>query len=97
MIFFLNASNIGLHGRHIPFSNAKLREAEFADKTALYLHGDLDNLHKTEMALATFYKASGVLLIGTNTWHFGLGMKTLHYGICIHKFVGSYELPQFGI
>ena len=87
MISFLNVDNIGLRRLYIPFSNAELREAEFANETTLYLRGDLDNLHKTELALT----------IGTNPWHFGLGMKTHHYGICTRNFVGSCEVPQFDI
>ena len=54
MISFLNADNIGLRRLRIPFSNAELREAEFAYGIALYLQGDLDNLQKTEMALTIF-------------------------------------------
>ena len=53
MISFLNGDEIGLRGLQIPFSNVELRETEFADDSALYLHGDLDNLHKFEMSLTT--------------------------------------------
>ena len=33
-----------------------VREVEFADDIALYLHDALDNIHKTKMALTTFCK-----------------------------------------
>ena len=42
----------------MPFSSAELRDVEFVNDIALYLHGDLDNLYQVEMTLSTFYKAS---------------------------------------
>ena len=47
MISFLNAGDIGIRGIRIPFSHIEVRDVEFADDTALYLKGDLENLQKT--------------------------------------------------
>ena len=93
IISFLNAGGIGLCGLLIPFSNVELREVEFANDTALYIQGDLDHLKNIDMALTTLCKLQLHLSIGTNPWHFGSGMKTLHYGIHNCNFGGSDEAP----
>ena len=40
-------------------------DTELADDTSLYLHGDIDNLRKAEIALTTFCQGSGALI----NWH----------------------------
>ena len=62
MIAFLTDDDIDLHGLCIQFSSAEVKEAEFADNIVLYLHGNLGKLHKAELALSTFCKASGALV-----------------------------------
>ena len=57
MISYLIVNDIGLCELSISFSNVELWEAELIDDNALYLHCDLNNLNKVELALPTFYKA----------------------------------------
>ena len=73
MISFLNAGDIGIRGIRIPFSHIEVRDAEFADDTALYLKGDLENLQKTELAISTFCKASGALVNWNKSFAFWVG------------------------
>ena len=43
MISFVNVGDIGIGGLRIPLSHIEVRDAEFADDTALYLNGDLES------------------------------------------------------
>ena len=73
MISFLNAADIGIRGLCTPLSHIEVRDAEFADDTALYLKGDLENLEKTEVAISTFCKASGALVNWNKSFAFWVG------------------------
>ena len=89
MIAFLNANEFGLCGLSIMFSNAKLKEVELAD--------DLDNLKKVEFDLPHFVRLLVRLLARINRWHFGLGMRTLHYENHVLEFDGFHKVSQFSI
>ena len=73
MISFVNVGDIGIGGLRIPLSHIEVRDAEFADDTALYLKGDLENLQKTELAISTFCKASGALVNWNKSFAFWVG------------------------
>ena len=73
MISFLNVADIGIRGLCTPLSHIEVRDAEFADDTALYLKGDLENLEKTEVAISTFCKASGALVNWNKSFAFWVG------------------------
>ena len=70
---FLNACDIGIWGIHIPFSHIEVKDVEFADDTALYLKGDLENLQKIELAIPTFCKASGAPVNWNKSFAFWVG------------------------
>ena len=63
---YLNVEEIGLRGLQLPTRGEDLLDAEFADDTGLFLHGQEANLIRAaEKALQTFGGASGSLI----NWH----------------------------
>ena len=59
---YLSAEEIGLRGLQLPTRGEDLLDAEFADDTGLFLHGQEANLIREEEALQTFGGASGSLI-----------------------------------
>ena len=59
MHVFLTSQEAGLQGIRLPITLHELVDVEFADDTALYMHGSLQNLKRLELGLQTFCKASG--------------------------------------
>mgnify|MGYP000158494050 FL=1 len=69
MHMYLSSAEVQLTGIGIPPNGDPLIDTEFADDTSLYLHGDIDNLRKAEIALTTFCQGSGALI----NWHKSVG------------------------
>ena len=78
MISFLNVVDIGIRRLYIPLSHIEVRDAEFANDTALYLKSDLENLQKTEVAISTFCKASSALVNWSKSFAFWVGVWWIH-------------------
>ena len=72
MSCFLGDQGTGLQGLRLPIREEDLLDAEFADDTAVFLAGQVDNLSRFQGALEVFCDASGAKI----NWHKSCGFWT---------------------
>ena len=80
MSYFLGDQGTGLQGLRLPIREEDLLDAEFADDTAVFLAGHVDNLARFQGALEVFCDASGAKI----NWHKSCGF-----------WIGAGDLPAW--
>lgn len=88
MSSFLTAQDIGLQGLRLPLREEELLDAEFADDTAVYLHGQEANSSRFQTALEQFYDDSSAKINASD----GFGAKINWHKSC-GFWIGGAELP----